>query len=340
MASLRDVASRAGVSVATASRVASGSATVRPETRERVERAMRELLYVPPARAEPSGAIGLLVPEFRNPVFAALAEAMETHAAREGLATILCNTHGSAYRELDYVHMLLERRVAGMAFISAEITDVRGEHSHYLQLLEQGARIVFVNGGSEELEVTTVGVDERAAGRIATEHLVQLGHERIGFVAGSPYALPTREKTIGHRDALSSAGLEDGHVAHGEFSVAGGRAAMRELMERELAARPTAVMCSSDLMAIGALQEAAVLGLKVPRDVSIVGFDGIDAATWTEPPLTTVEQPIEEIARTAVAALRTQVERPAERQPSYVFRPRLRVGGTTAPPPNGGRRRR
>ena len=85
-------------------------------------------------------------------------------------------------------------------------------------------------------------------------------------------------------------------------------------------------------MAIGALQEASALGLAVPRDLSIVGFDGIDAATWTNPPLTTVEQPIDEIARTAVEALRGQVERPFERQPSYVFRPRLRLGGTTAPP--------
>ncbi len=92
------------------------------------------------------------------------------------------------------------------------------------------------------------------------------------------------------------------------------------------------MICSSDLMAIGALQEAGVLGLHVPDELSIVGFDGIDAATWTNPPLTTVEQPIDEIARTAVEAFWGQVARPAERQPSYVFRPRLRVGGTSAPP--------
>jgi DNA-binding LacI/PurR family transcriptional regulator len=331
MASLRDVAEQAGVSVATASRVVSGSAVVRPETRDRVERAMRDLLYVAPGRTEPSGAIGLFVPEFRNPVFAALAEAMETHAARAGLATILCNTHGSAQREIDYVHMLLERRVEGMVFISAEITDARGEHSHYAQLLEGGARLVFVNGGSEELEVTSVGVDERAAGRIATEHLIQLGHERIGFVAGSPYALPTREKTLGRRDALQAVGLTDGLVAHGEFSVPGGRRVLRELMSSPESERPTGVICSSDLMAIGVIQEAAVLGLHVPEDLSVVGFDGIDAASWTQPPLTTVVQPIDEIARTAVSALREQVDEPVARQPSYVFRPRLRIGGTTSP---------
>ena len=332
MASLRDVADRAGVSVATASRVASGSTAVRPETRDRVEGAMRELLYVPPGRVEPSSAIGLFVPEFSNPVFAALAEAMEMHAARSDLATILCNTHGSAGRERDYVRMLLERGVEGMIFISAEITDVRGRHSHYAKLLDRGARLVFVNGGSEQLDVTSVGVDERAAGRIATEHLVSLGHERIGFVAGHAYALPTREKTLGHLDALRSAELRDGLVAHSDFTVGGGRMALRELLAKPKALRPTAVICSSDLMAIGAMQEADAQGLGVPEDLSIVGFDGIDAASWTNPPLTTVEQPIDEIARTAVEALSSKVERPDERQPSYVFRPQLRPGGTTASP--------
>jgi DNA-binding LacI/PurR family transcriptional regulator len=293
---------------------------------------MRELLYVPPGRVEASSAIGLFVPEFSNPVFAALAEAMEMHAARSNLATILCNTHGSAGREREYVRMLLERGVEGMVFISAEITDVRGRHSHYAKLLDRGARLVFVNGGSEDLDVTSVGVDERAAGRIATEHLVSLGHERIGFVAGPAYALPTREKTLGRLDALRAAELEDGLVAHSDFTVGGGREALRELLAKPARERPTAVICSSDLMAIGAMQEADAQGLRVPHDLSIVGFDGIDAASWTNPPLTTVEQPIDEIARTAVDALWSKVERPDERQPSYVFRPQLRPGGTTASP--------
>lgn len=332
MASLRDVADRAGVSVATASRVASGSTAVRQGTRERVESAMRDLLYVPPGRVGESSAIGLFVPDFSNPVFAALAEAMEMHASQSGLAAILCNTHGSAGRERDYVRMLLERGVEGMLFISAEITDLRGRHSHYAKLLERGARLVFVNGGSEELDVTSVGVDERAAGRIATEHLIELGHERIGFVAGDEYALPTREKTLGHLDALRAAKLSDGRVTHSAFTVAGGREGLRELLALPDGERPTGVICSSDLMAIGAMQEASALGLWVPQDISIVGFDGIAASTWTNPPLTTIEQPIDEIAKTAVEALWGQVERPDERQPSYVFRPRLRVAGTTAPP--------
>jgi DNA-binding LacI/PurR family transcriptional regulator len=294
---------------------------------------MRELLYVPPGQPAATGAIGLLVPEFGNPVFAAFAQAMETAASASGLATILCNTAGSVAREVDYVHMLLERRVDGMIFISAEVTDVRGAHTHYAQLRRLGARLVFVNGGSEGLDVTYVGVDERAAGRLATEHLIELGHRRIGFVAGDEFASPTREKQAGRLEALRRAGLDpDGLVAHDAFTVQGGRRALGALLDRASDGRPTGVICSNDLMAIGATQEAAARGLRVPDDLSVVGFDGIDAATWTDPPLTTVVQPVEEIAETAIRALGSQLARPEQPLPDYLFRPLLRRAGTTAPP--------
>ena len=332
MASLRDVAARAGVSVATASRVVSGSAHVRPGTRERVERAMRELLYVAPNRIpRHDGAIGLLVPELANPVFPALAQAMEVNATRSGLASILCNTAGSPNREADYVHMLLERRVAGMIFISSEVTDLRSDHAHYLRLLDEGAKLVFVNGASPALHVTSIGVDERAAGRLATEHLLSLGHALVAFAAGPEHALPTREKRAGYEAALLEAGLEaeDDLVVHADFTVEGGRAAARRLLQRP--ARPTGVICSNDLMAIGVLQEARTLGVRVPEELSVVGFDGV-AAAWTQPQLTTVEQPIEEISGRAVDALRALIEQPDVELPNFVYRPRLRLGGTTAAP--------
>ena len=327
MANLRDVAALAGVSVATASRVASGSARVRPHTRELVERAMRDLLYIAPGRAPSTGAIGLLVPELQNPVFPALAQAMEVNATGYGLATILCNTGGSPNREVDYVHMLLDRRVDGMIFISSEVTDLRSDHGHYERLLAEGAKLVFVNGSSPALHVTSVGVDERAAGRLAAEHLLSLGHALIGFVAGPEFTLSTREKRAGYEAGLEPEGQL---VAHTAFTVAGGREAAHDLLDGRT--RPTGVICSNDLVAIGVLQEAIALGLRVPEELSIVGFDGI-AAAWTQPHLTTVEQPIEQIADTALEALRGLIEQPDVELPSFIFRPRLRLGGTSAPPP-------
>jgi len=332
MASLRDVAQQAGVSVATASRVVSGFDGVRSETRERVERAMRELLYVPPGRRPASGVIGLLVPDLENPIFPALAQAMEERATEAGFASILCNTTAAAFREVDYVHMLLDRGADGMIFISCEMTNMSGVHDHYLRLVEEGARIVFVNGALKSLHVPSVAVDERGAGELATQHLIDLGHKRIGYVAGPDYYLPTRQKGAGREAALRAAGLEpDGLVAHGgDFTVANGREAIRTLLD--LGSPPTGVICSSDLMAIGVLQEAAARGLRVPEDLSVVGFDGIEAAAWTSPALTTMEQPIEEIAETAVNALRMLIAEPEKPLPDYSFRPRLRVRESTAPP--------
>jgi len=292
---------------------------------------MRDLLYVPSARRDVTGLIGVLVPELTNPIFPALAQAIETRAAPEGLASILCNTREAAFREVDYVHMLLDRRVQGMIFISCEMTNLRGEHSHYAQLVAEGARIVFVNGAVHTLDVPSVGVDERTAGEIATQHLIELGHERIGFVAGPEHYLPTQLKAAGRLTAMTAAGLEpDGLVAYADFGVEGGGQALGELLDRSDA--PTGVICSSDVMAIGALHEAARRGLRVPEDLSIVGFDGIDATKWSVPELTTVEQPIARIAETAVETLQALIERPGRPAPNSYFRPTLSVRASTAAP--------
>jgi DNA-binding LacI/PurR family transcriptional regulator len=330
---LRDVADRAGVSIATASRVATGNAAVRPETRTRVERAMRELLYVPDARvrAAETGLIGVLVPELANPIFPALAQAIETRAAPSGFASILCNTDEAAFREIDYVHMLLDRRVEGMIFISCEMTNLRGDHRHYARLVDEGARIVFVNGSAASFDVPSVGVDERAAGAIATQHLIDLGHERIGYAAGLQHYLPTQLKAAGREAALTAAGLDPhGLTAYADFTMDGGMRALAELLDGP--EPPTGVVCSNDMMAIGALHEAARRGLRVPEDVSIVGFDGIDATRWSVPELTTVEQPIGQIAETAVQTLLTLIDQPERPLPSSYFRPRLRVRASTAAP--------
>jgi DNA-binding LacI/PurR family transcriptional regulator len=295
---------------------------------------MRDLLYVPPAGYRIGGAIGLLLPELENPIFPLLAQAMEAEATARGFASILCNTAGSAEREVAYVQMLLGRQVDGMIFISCEATDLRGAHDHYRQLLEAGAQLVFVNGNVPALDAASIGVDERASGEIATRYLLELGHERIGFVAGPAHERPTQEKAAGRFDALTAVGLEPRDlVSHGRWGVSGGRAAARQLLGLRKDARPTALICSSDLMAIGALQEAKALGLHVPADLSIVGFDGIEAAAWPDPPITTLAQPVLEIAAAAVETLETLVLGTARALPNRVFRPRLIERGSTHTPP-------
>ena len=191
---------------------------------------------------------------------------------------------------------------------------------------------MFVNGALNSLNVPSVAVDERSAGELATQHLLDLGHERIGYVGGPDYYLPTRQKAAGREAALRAAGFEpDGLAVYTEdFSVEDGRLALRQLLE--LPSAPTGPICSNDVMAIGVLQEAATRGLRVPEELSVVGFDGIEAAAWTSPPLTTVEQPIDEIAETAVNALSSLIADPQKPLPDYSFRPQLNVRASTAPP--------
>ena len=152
----------------------------------------------------------------------------------------------------------------------------------------------------------------------------------IAFAAGPEHTQPTRQKRAGYEAALLEAGLEpeDEFVQHHGFDARAGRKALRRLLA--LQQRPTGVICSNDLVAVGVLQEAIAQGLGVPEELSVVGFDGV-AAAWTQPPLTTVEQPIEEIAETAINALLALIGQPDIELPDFVFRPRLRLGETTAP---------
>ncbi len=294
---------------------------------------MRELLYVPPGRIPATGVIGLLLPNFENPIFPTIAQALQARTADSGYASILCTTESAAFREVEYVHMLLDRQVDGMIFVSCEMTNLSGEHDHYGRLLAEGARIVFVNGALNTLDIPSVGVDERAAAELATQHLLDLGHTCIAFASG-PRVLPARAREGGRLATalLAVRGIAPDGPTRARRLHRGAEAFAPPRKLLELDPRPTGIICSNDLMAIGVLQGAPSAGLRVPDDLSVVGFDGIEATSWTNPPLTTIEQPIAEIAQTAVDTLRTLIEDPKALPNSY-FRPNLRVRSSTGPAP-------
>lgn len=334
MPGLAEIAEAAGVSISTVSRVLNRRAGVNEETRRKVLRVLAEKPYSPRGLGalQRTGVLGLLIPELSNPVFPAFAEALETRAAGRGYSTVLCNTRSASIREEEYVRMLLARGVEGMVFVSPEATDVRASHDHYRQLKAEGVHMVFVNGGMPSLEVPDVGVDEQAAGYLATRHLAELGHRTIGFVSGPTRSMPARLKATGWAVALEEAGLPHGVelIEHAPYGPAGGASAMGRLLD---GSRPTGVICSSDLMALGAISEARRRGLTVPRDLSVVGFDDIPLAAYCTPALTTLAQPILEIARAAVDGLLADMEGgPATVTAASVFRPRLVVRDSTAPP--------
>ncbi|QUH01219.1 LacI family DNA-binding transcriptional regulator [Saccharopolyspora erythraea] len=340
MAGLSDIAKAAGVSVSTVSRVLNRRAGIKEDTRQRVLAVLNEMPHT--ARGigalRRTGVIGLLVPELSNPVFPAFAEALEARAVGAGYASLLCNTRVGMSEE-DYVRMLIARGVEGMIFVSPEIANTEGEQrisrSYYEKLLADGVRMVFVNGGAPTLDVPDVAVDEHLAGYAATRHLLDLGHRRIGFVSGPARAVPSRLKRAGWAAALEEADVaaDPRLVAHAPFGAEGGAQAMAELLDT---AGPTAVMCSSDVMALGAMREAKRRGLATPEDLSVVGFDDIALASYCQPALTTLAQPIEEMAAAAVDELsrRLDPDQPGRATTSFsrMFRPNLVVRESTAAP--------
>lgn len=334
MPGLAEIAEAAGVSISTVSRVLNRRAGVNEETRRRVLQVLAEKPYSPRGLGalQRTGVLGLLLPELSNPVFPAFAEALETRAAARGYSTVLCNTHSASIREEEYVRMLLARGVEGMVFVSPEASDAAASHDHYRQLTAEGVHMVFVNGGMPSLDVPDVGVDEQAAGYLATRHLVELGHRRIGFVSGPTRSMPARLKAAGWAVAMAEAGLTPVSelVVPAPYNPEGGAAAMRTLLDGP---RPTAVICSSDLMALGAISAAQSRGLVVPRDLSVVGFDDIPHASYCTPALTTLAQPIGDIAEAAVDGLLADMEGTTGVPHGRVFKPRVVVRDSTAPPP-------
>jgi DNA-binding LacI/PurR family transcriptional regulator len=330
---LAEIAEAAGVSISTVSRVLNRRAGANSETRARVLAVVADRPYTARGVRALSwtGVIGLLVPELSNPVFPAFAEALETRAAARGYSSVLCNTRSASMREEEYVRVLLARGVEGMVFVSPEAADASAAHDHYRRLAGEGVRMVFVNGRAPALDVPDVGVDEHAAGYLATRHLLALGHTRIGLVAGPARSLPSRAKTAGWQAALDEAELPHGSelVAHAEYGAPGGAQAAARLLGT---VRPTALVCASDLMALGALSEARRRDLDVPRDLSVVGFDDIPMAAYAAPALTTLAQPIAEMARVAIDGLVAELEgaEVSAIPHSRVFRPTLVVRESTA----------
>ncbi len=343
MADLSEIAQAAGVSVSTVSRVLNRRAGVNERTRQRVLAVLTEKPHT--ARGvgalRRTGVIGLLVPELSNPVFPAFAEALETRASECGYASLLCNTT-AAMSEQEYVRMLRARGVEGMVFVSPAVANATASGQsrptaggYYDELRAEGVQMVFVNGGAPSLDVPDVAVDEQLAGYTATRHLLDLGHRTIGFVSGPARSLPSRLKKAGWAAALEEFGCAPAAslVAHAPFGPAGGAEAMGHLLDT---GGPSAVICSSDHMALGAVREVRGRGLSVPSGVSIVGFDDIPLAAYCSPALTTLAQPIGEMARTAIDELlqRLDPDRPvrASQTHSRVFRPSLVVRESTAAP--------
>jgi DNA-binding LacI/PurR family transcriptional regulator len=340
-ARLADIAAQAGVSEATVSRVLNGRPGVAESTRQAVLTALDVLGYERPARLRPrsAGLVGLIVPELDNPIFPAFAQAMETSLARRGLTLVLCTQTPGGVHEDEYTRMLLDRGVSGIVYVSGLHADSSADPERYRSLRERGLPIVLVNGFLPGVRAPFISNDDVVAMELAVSHLASLGHQRIGLAVGPQRFVPVIRKITGFRQSLHRhLDVEDADewIESCMFTVEGGALAAHRLLARGV----TGIVCGSDLMALGAIRAARSLGLDVPGRVSVVGSDDSPLIAFTDPPLTTVRQPVVAMAAAAVRAL---LDESVDFTPSaqdtggeYVFQPELVVRSSTAPVPAAG----
>jgi DNA-binding LacI/PurR family transcriptional regulator len=328
---LADVAKKVGVSEATVSRVLNGKAGVSDTTREAVLTALDVLGYERPTqlRGERARLIGLVLPELQNPIFPALAEVIGGALAQRGFTPVLCTRSAGGLSEADYVAMLLDQHVSGVVFAGGHYAELAAPHDHYRLLRSRGVPVVLLNAAIEHLDFPCVATDDITAAGQSFRHLTSLGHQRIGLVVGPEDHMPSRRKLAAFTEHADRAGLAAAPIEHALFSLEGGQAATARMLQHGI----TGVICGSDVLALGAIRAVRRSGLSVPGDVSVVGYDDSGFMNCTDPPLTTVRQPIESMGKAAVALLVNQIESVAVYPEELLFEPELVVRGSTGPAP-------
>jgi LacI family transcriptional regulator len=325
---ISDVAERAGVSVGTVSNVVNRPERVADGTRKRVRAAIEQLGWVPNGsaatlRAGRSTIVGLIVPDIRNPFFTEVARGAEDLAAASGEAIVVCNTDWLLDNERRALEALARQRVRGV------IINPAGEDERYLEWLSRrGIALVLLDHRRSAGLVPSVVVDDVLGGRLAGEHLVGLGHRRIALVNG-PTSIPQCEdRRLGLIAALADGGLDPERdlvsVEVEAMDAPSGLAAVDEIFASSV---PTAIFCANDLLAIGVIHGLRNRGLRAPDDVAVVGYDDVELAAMTDPPLTTIHQPTYELGATAYELLRSGSE-PEQRS----FSPRLVLRESSAAP--------
>jgi LacI family transcriptional regulator len=310
MPTIRDVAAYARVSASTVSHVLNATRFVEPETEERVRAAIEALGYRPNSvarslRRRKTSTIGLLIPDISNPFFGDIARAIEDAGFSEGYNVILCNSDLSETKEMAYIEVLLSKQVDGLVLISS------GNRSDPLRaILDAGVPVVVADRELGGLPVDQVLVDNEHGGYLAGQYLVHLGHRNIACIAGPEGLTLSTERITGFRRALKEAGIElpDDAVIHGDFRYAGGEAAMHELLRQN--DNLSAVFAANDTMAIGAINVLSRAGLRVPDDVSVIGFDNILQSTAIVPSITTIAQPVAELGQSSVSLLLKRIRQP------------------------------
>jgi DNA-binding LacI/PurR family transcriptional regulator len=332
---ISDVAGRAGVSTATVSRVLAGIGRSRPDTSAAVLAAVEELGYRPSGvarslRMQRTRTLGLIVSDIENPFFPELVRAADDAARAIDYSILLGSAAYDELRAVHYLDLMVDRRVDGLIVASSQIAD-----ASWRWLLASPVPVIVVNAEPPDYRVPVILSDNETGSRNVVEHLVGLGHRRIGYIRGPESYTAAKPRFEGFQKACDDAGLrpDDIPIVEGEGQVESGERATALMLER--APRVTAIACYNDLTAIGALRMLRAQGRRVPEDVSVVGFDDIAAASWVVPSLTTISQPKADMGRLAVEYLVRALEGDAsDTEPTILRLPlTLRIRESTGPAP-------
>jgi len=340
--SIHEVAKRARVSIATVSRTINGIPTVTPQLSRRVWKVIEELGYYPntQARALVSGrsrTFGLIVSEITNPFFPEIVQGFEDMAVQHNYEVLLTSTVHDPKRMALSVRRMIERRVEGVAIVTFGMEEALAD-----DLKSRNVPLVFIDVGPPLPRISNIRIDYLHGLRQAVQHLAALRHERIGFISG-PLTLKSavaRQRAFSQSMEEIGLEIEPRYLIEGNHTMEGGIAAMRKLLA--LPKRPTAVICSNDMTAMGAMRESYDQGVHIPRDLSVIGFDDIRLAQFVLPPLTSVKMSQLEIARLAFNALMNDVQRktPSPTGSEYTLRTTLVLRHSTAMAPKGSGRSR
>lgn len=328
---IKDVAERAGVAVGTVSRVLNDHPSVTAEVRARVKAVIEELGYRPDPfarsmRSKTSRLIGIVIPDLNNPFFSGLVQCAERAATSHNHNVIFMTSFDEIAKEADRIAQLASRKVDGIILVPSD-----GLHS---VKTPKGLSLITVD--RLLADYPGIAADHRGGARMAVRHLVRLGHRRIACIAGPTGSVPATDRLMGYLDVIERLAGELQEcvapiVVHGLFEYESGYAAATSLLASPRDGRPTAIFASSDQQAIGCLRAANDLGIPVPAELLIVGFDGIPLSNLTTPRLTTVIQPIAQIADAAVSALLGLREMPIAGRP-VLFGCELAERASSAPP--------
>lgn len=329
MANIRDVARHAGVSAGTVSNVLNRPSYVNAETRKRVLDAIEELQFTPRSasrqfRPGRERTLGLALADMGNPFFVDVALGAEAAAKELGVGVVIVHNGEDLAREEQNLDLLVQQRVHGIM-----ITPVDERNPRLEQLVERGVPLVYVDRISGDRPCCWLATDDLSGGRLAGEHLLESGHRRIGFVGDPAISRQVEQRRRGLHEVVAEAGLPESTVElfpTSSWKVRDGRTVGLGLVERAPEARPTALFCANDMLALGVLQELVLHGVRVPEDIALVGFDDLDWASTSTVPLSSVRQPRELLGRTAVRMILDEIEQGAAHEHEHVsFAPELIV---------------